>query len=126
MNRVKLFFLVLWQLPQYLLGVFLLLSTKNIGQRQTGHSIDYWYAPGFPGNISLGHIIILSWQDMRSPQWIRLLKHEHGHSRQSLIFGPLYLLVVGLPSILTAWLGIQWPGGWPEAQADRLGGVERL
>ena len=31
-----------------------------------------------------------------------LLVHEYGHTIQSLVLGPLYLLVVGLPSII--WL----------------------
>ena len=32
----------------------------------------------------------------------RLLVHEYGHTIQSLILGPLYLLVVGIPSVI--WL----------------------
>lgn len=32
----------------------------------------------------------------------RLLVHEYGHTVQSLILGPLYLLVIGLPSALWA------------------------
>ena len=31
----------------------------------------------------------------------RLLVHEYGHTIQSLIFGPLYLIVMGIPS--TVW-----------------------
>lgn len=34
----------------------------------------------------------------------RLLVHEYGHTVQSLILGPLYLPVVGLPSLLWAQL----------------------
>ena len=33
----------------------------------------------------------------------RLLVHEYGHTIQSLIFGPFYLIVMGLPSIV--WAG---------------------
>jgi hypothetical protein len=58
--------------------------------------------------------------------------HELGHQRQSEMFGPLYLLIVGLPSIIRAriWVGRKLPPldyykGWPENQADKLGGVER-
>ena len=32
------------------------------------------------------------------------LSHEYGHCLQSLILGPLYLLAVGLPSLL--WAGL--------------------
>ena len=33
----------------------------------------------------------------------RLLVHEYGHTIQSLIFGPLYLVVMGIPSLI--WAG---------------------
>ena len=33
-----------------------------------------------------------------------VIKHECGHVKQSKILGPLYLLVIGIPSILHAWL----------------------
>ena len=34
----------------------------------------------------------------------RLLVHEYGHTIQSLILGPLYLIVVGIPSTLWGFL----------------------
>ena len=43
----------------------------------------------------------------------RLLVHEYGHTVQSLILGPLYLPVVGLPSLLWAQLPLcqkKWRG----------------
>ena len=33
-----------------------------------------------------------------------LLVHEYGHTIQSLVLGPAYLLVVGLPSVLWGYL----------------------
>lgn len=35
----------------------------------------------------------------------RLLVHEYGHTIQSLILGPLYLFVIGIPSTLWGFLG---------------------
>ncbi len=35
----------------------------------------------------------------------RLLVHEYGHTIQSLILGPLFLILVGIPSALWALLG---------------------
>ena len=70
-----------------------------------------------------------------TPALERILRHEYGHSIQSLVLGPLYLFVVGLPSIL--WcrvpaLGKSWRSGRrsyysfiTERSADRLGGNER-
>lgn len=34
----------------------------------------------------------------------RLLVHEYGHTIQSLILGPLYLIVIGIPSTMWAFL----------------------
>ena len=34
----------------------------------------------------------------------RLLVHEYGHTIQSLILGPLYLIAIGIPSTLWGWL----------------------
>ncbi len=61
----------------------------------------------------------------------RVLVHEFGHAVQSLALGPLYLPVIGLPSIVWA----KWPplvrmrgqrlvsyySFWPERMANRLG-----
>lgn len=35
----------------------------------------------------------------------RLLVHEYGHTIQSIILGPLYLIVIGIPSTLWGFLG---------------------
>lgn len=35
----------------------------------------------------------------------RLLVHEYGHTIQSLILGPLYLIVIGIPSTLWGFIG---------------------
>ena len=59
--------------------------------------------------------------------------HEYGHTRDSRMFGPLYLIVIGLPSIIWAWMygTIIKPTQngyykfYTEKRADRLGGVER-
>ena len=70
-----------------------------------------------------------------TPALERILRHEYGHSIQSMVLGPLYLLLVGLPSIL--WcrvpaIGRSWRSGrksyysfFTERSADRLGGNER-
>lgn len=59
----------------------------------------------------------------------RLLVHEYGHTIQSLIFGPLYLIVIGIPSTLWGFVGAkkrkdeQIPYGafFTESWANRLG-----
>ena len=64
-----------------------------------------------------------------------LLAHEYGHTRQSLLLGPLYLPAIGLPSVIWAGLpalerrrtrrGISYYDFYTERWADRWGGVAR-
>lgn len=58
------------------------------------------------------------------------INHEWGHTRQSMYLGWLYLLAIGLPSLLWAFV---YDSGWnvsyydfyTEKWADKLGGVKR-
>ena len=58
-----------------------------------------------------------------------IIAHESGHVKQSLYLGPLYLFVIGIPSILWAWLhksiaprkSYYW--FYTEAWANKLGGL---
>lgn len=55
------------------------------------------------------------------------IRHEYGHFKQSMMLGPLYLVLVGLWSIIRAGLNLyrngQYYNGYPENWADKLGGV---
>jgi hypothetical protein len=59
----------------------------------------------------------------------RLLIHEYGHTIQSLILGPLYLIVIGIPSTMWGFLGakrrkdkeIPYGAFFTESWANRLG-----
>lgn len=61
----------------------------------------------------------------------RLLVHEYGHTIQSLILGPLYLIIIGIPSTLWGFLPnlnkkrkeeqISYFAFFTEAWANRLG-----
>jgi hypothetical protein len=85
--------------------------------------------------VSLGELVFLPEEyDTHTTK-----DHEYGHSIQSRYLGPLYLLVVGIPSMLCNNLWDRWfHRGWtnqqrinwyykrfPERWADRLGGVNR-
>ncbi|MBR2747684.1 MAG: hypothetical protein IKD95_04970, partial [Bacteroidales bacterium] len=88
-------------------------------------NIHFISGANMSGGISLGNFVYF-----RKPAYERLLRHEAGHCRQSRILGPLYLIVIGLPSLLWA---LWWNPGRPvpyswfytERWADRLGGVVR-
>lgn len=92
-------------------------------------------------SVSLGMFVFLakeppfyeSRDTQRTPQERaqRLLVHEYGHTVQSLILGPFYLLVIGIPSALWAGLpalrrkrkteNVSYFSFFPEKWADRLG-----
>ena len=125
--------LYIWQLPQNLVGLVLLLWYKNekIYHRLNGRT--FYYTQEMPSGISLGNYIIMNWADEEDG-----MKHEYGHSIQSRYLGPLFLLVIGLPSLIgniydrvahKDWPYIEsykWYYNQPwEKWADKLGNVKR-
>lgn len=114
--------LYLWQLPQNILGLLFLLFIRG-EKKHSLNGITFYYAKDFKGGISLGRYIILNHKLEKS------VRHEYGHCRQSQMLGPLYLIVVGLPSILHAWLcrctKHSYFDFWVERWADKLGNVKR-
>ena len=59
-------------------------------------------------NISLGLFVFVSAEkdNAKTDRLQRVLAHEYGHTIQSLMLGPLYLLVIGVPSWL--WCNIPY------------------
>jgi len=117
----------IWQFPQNLLGLFFILFLKpefSIVFRTS----KIYYSTEMRGGISLGHYIFLNdryWEKGGDSEL-----HEYGHGRQSIYLGPLYLFVIGIPSILwAAWWnedrGVSYYSFYTERLADRLGGVNR-
>ena len=82
------FLLFLWQLPQNILGF--IISRFAIKARSMNGEVFYQWKRN--GGISLGNYIIVSDE--------RLLPHENGHRKQSIMLGPLYLVIIGLPSLI--------------------------
>ena len=94
----------LWQFPQNVIGlIWKLLQKSNIistvetqDSKEVGATV---YLMRTDGGVTLGKYIFVS-QNYKDKE--KTIKHECGHCRQSKILGPLYLLVIGLPSILHA------------------------
>jgi hypothetical protein len=130
--------LFVWELPQNLLGIGALLYDRTIGYIvEIKFERERLMIETKRRAISLG--LFVFWTP-RSNRWIELdernKNHEWGHSVQSRMLGPLYLLVIGIPSTLRVIYllayrktkGHRWNGyfdGFPENWADRLGGVDR-
>lgn len=96
----------IWQLPQNLCGlVFKYLSKNNrIGKVETEVTKSLGVEALIkksPGSVSLGKYIFLSPIGSKDNFTI---EHECGHNIQSKKWGPLYLIVFGIPSILHASL----------------------
>ena len=127
----------IWQLPQHIIAyVIMLVKHKSIESMTNDDGILYYLVDNlFNCGVSLGNYIFL---DSNGYYDYKTIKHEHGHQIQSLILGPLYLIVIGLPSITGNIINritrmyfrkyydpnFYYKQPW-EAWADKLGGVDR-
>lgn len=98
MDRLIYLLLFIWQLPQNIVALVMLPflgSRKLLAYRHYCHG---YMADNMRGGISLGNFVFVSKREDELG-----LSHEiDGHTVQSKMLGPLYLLVIGLPSI--CWL----------------------
>lgn len=137
-------FLWVWCFPQQLLG-FILSRKKGVFLRFYTYDekiYRVYHTKQKKGSISLGSYILLqegfscSKYKYDEPFIMikeQTIKHEYGHYKQNLIFGWLYLLVIGLPSFI--WCRCfdtyrirnnkHYHSFWTEKWADKLGGVKR-
>lgn len=117
--------LYLWQLPQNVLGLLITKLLKVYWGKRYGFFFAYLSKPTRAwSGVSLGNYIIFSGY----PDYKTLL-HEYGHQRQSQYLGPLYLLIIGLPSlvgnVLHRFIKFDYYKQPWEAWADKLGNVPR-
>lgn len=126
---IKFIGLLIWQLPQSIIGWLMILWFVIIGKVKFMHYHKHAFvftADKMNGSISLGTIIILCTSHSKSKPTIQ---HEFGHIFQSQYLGWLYLLVIGIPSICWAAIhnpanGISYYSFYPEMWANTLGKVE--
>ena len=123
-------FLLLYQLPQLIIGVIGLAIFKNYTKYSNEYTkvnvlaVDKGFVCG-SACFSAGPIIFIT------PCCNDITKrHETGHSKQSLYFGPLFLLVVAIPSVCIFWYRrlfkkshYWYHSKWPENHADKLAGI---
>lgn len=94
----------IWQMPQHIGAFIFYLCTKKTNKGKfkrfvTKHGTKFYYNEGFYGAVTLGQYVFIGKgiDDVEET-----VKHEYGHHLQSLILGPLYLFVIGLPSLVHA------------------------
>lgn len=128
--------LYIWQLPQNILGLILLLWYKHEKIYHKLNGRTFYFTNEMPSGISLGNYIIMNRDDREDG-----MKHEYGHSIQSRILGPLYLFIIGFLSLCgniydnkfhtpsRGWSytkSSKWYYNQPwEKWADKLGNVNR-
>lgn len=93
-----LFYLIQWTwgIIQNVLGLFLFLCLCHRKKRVFHGAVITTWKLG--SSLSLGMFIFTA-----RPYDLKLVQHEYGHTVQSLILGPLWLFVIGLPSLI--WCG---------------------
>lgn len=135
----------LWQLPQHLVALIILsINCFNfyvkIVEKRKVYFVKHCV---FRSGVSLGDYVILhrkydSKDYYVTSELVTVIKHKFGHSVQSKIFGPTYLLLVGIPSIFRALYGDlqenmnflerrKWYySGYPEDWADKISNIKRI
>ena len=89
-----------WGIFQNLCGLLLLLLNIRREHRfYHGAVVTNWANPGY--STGLGMFLFMS-DRLPAEDYSRTRVHEYGHSVQSIILGPFFLPVVGLPSVLWA------------------------
>ena len=127
-NYIKDFIKWLWQFPQNMLALCIegvLCQAAHREGKADGNIIIMNTV--LPSAMSLGDYLFVS--PMSSQKTIQ---HECGHSKQSDILGPLYLIVIGIPSLLhnmahylCSKIGIKWNyySFYTESWANKLVGI---
>ena len=89
----------LWGLPQNVIGATMAIVLRLKGAPHGLFRLALVSEWGMDAGLSLGFFIFVPKASSRP-----LLIHEYGHTMQSLLLGPLYLIVVVVPSLI--WAGL--------------------
>ena len=129
--------LMLWELPQNIIGALMFIFFAVFSDSVILDDDDSleMYSPMMRGAISLGIFRVYAYKYLgNGARYVELVrKHEKGHRQQSKWLGPLYLIVIGIPSIIWATLHsfckpiskIDYYWFYTEKWADKIGGVKR-
>ena len=130
--------LMFWELPQNIIGALLFIFFAVFSDSVILDDDDSleMYSPMMRGAISLGIFQVYAYKYLgNGARYVELVrKHEkEGHRKQSKMLGPLYLIVIGLPSLVWSALHssvrrlrtVDYFSFYTEKWADRLAGVKR-
>ena len=137
LDCIKRALLLIWELPQNIIGAFLFIFFAVFSDSVILDDDDSleMYSPMMRGAISLGIFRVYAYKYLgNGARYVELVRrHEKGHRKQSMMLGPLYLIVIGLPSLIWAALhsyvkrlgAVDYYSFYTEKWADRLGDVKR-
>lgn len=132
----------IWQLPQNIVGFIITRFAFFICTYMYARdkAVKIYFMPFFNSGVSLGNYIILDNAHLYISECELdiVIGHEYGHQKQSVYLGPLYLIVIGIPSIIRnvydrfihknksySYREKWYYTGYPENWADKLGGINR-
>lgn len=113
----------IWQLPQNLVALCMMPFLGKLKIIRKSRFAICYEGEKMRGGISLGSFCFLSPRLSLKETSIR---HElYGHTWDSRLLGPLYMLIIGLPSILNAWFGFTkcYYSWYPEKLANKHAGL---
>lgn len=119
-----------WELPQTMVGWLYTAGRALVGQVDRVDTLGgITFATKIKGEGCMG-VSLGTFVDLWDGHWLRdgeqglvlsnqLCMHEFGHTADSQRFGPIYLLVIGLPSLISAMGKGDHSVFWTELRANR-------
>ena len=119
-----------WELPQTLVGWLYTFGRAVVGQVDRVDTLGgITFATKIKGTGCMG-VSLGTFVDLWDGHWLRdgeeglvlnnqLCMHEFGHTADSQRFGPLYLFVIGIPSLISAFGKGDHNVFWTEIRANR-------
>lgn len=127
MKKAMKWYEILWQLPQWILGtVYMYILGNKVTDGFMYNGARYFVSKSQQGSVTFCKDYIFMSKAAQHSGYV--IKHEYGHTLQSRYLGWLYLIVIGIPSFLWAFVHSHFTGNkryysFPtEKWADRLGG----
>ena len=119
-----------WELPQTLVGWLYTLGRAVVGQVDRVDTLGGITFATKTTKVGCMGVSLGTFVDLWDGHWLRdddgglvvsnqLCMHEFGHTGDSQRFGPAYLLVVGLPSLVSAFGKGDHSKFWTEIRANR-------
>ena len=116
--------LTIWQLPQFIVSLVMFLFIGETEVIRNGHFNICFRGKKMLGGISLGPFSFVSPGLAASD--VKIAHEFDGHTVDSKIFGPLYLFIIGIPSLLNAIFGFtkSYYDFYTEKWANKHAGLE--